>query len=254
MKILVTVKRVVDYNVKIRVKADGSGVELANVKMSINPFDEISVEEALRLKEAGKAEEVVVVSVGPAKAEETLRTALAMGADRAILVETEDQVEPLAVAKIVKGVAEAEQPGLIIVGKQAIDDDSNQTGQMLSALLGWAQGTFASKVEIGDGKAPEGTARVTREVDGGLQTIDIKLPAVVTTDLRLNEPRYASLPNIMKAKKKPLDKKTPADFGVDTAARLKVLKTEEPSGRKAGIKVKSVAELVEKLKTEAGVL
>ncbi|USJ27099.1 electron transfer flavoprotein subunit beta/FixA family protein [Ensifer adhaerens] len=254
MKILVTVKRVVDYNVKIRVKADGSGVELANVKMSMNPFDEISVEEALRLKEAGKAEEVVVVSVGPAKAEETLRTALAMGADRAILVETEDQVEPLAVAKIVKGVAEAEQPGLIIVGKQAIDDDSNQTGQMLSALLGWAQGTFASKVEIGDGKAPECTARVTREVDGGLQTIDIKLPAVVTTDLRLNEPRYASLPNIMKAKKKPLDKKSPADFGVDTAARLKVLKTEEPSGRKAGIKVKSVAELVEKLKTEAGVL
>jgi electron transfer flavoprotein beta subunit len=254
MKILVTVKRVVDYNVKIRVKADGSGVELANVKMSMNPFDEISVEEALRLKEAGKADEVVVVSVGPAKAEETLRTALAMGADRAILVETEDQIEPLAVAKIVKGVAEAEQPGLIIVGKQAIDDDSNQTGQMLSALLGWAQGTFASKVEIGDGKAPEGTARVTREVDGGLQTIDIKLPAVVTTDLRLNEPRYASLPNIMKAKKKPLDKKSPADFGVDTSPRLKVLKTEEPSGRKAGIKVKSVAELVEKLKTEAGVL
>ncbi|OMQ40162.1 electron transfer flavoprotein subunit beta/FixA family protein [Ensifer sp. 1H6] len=254
MKILVTVKRVVDYNVKIRVKADGSGVELANVKMSMNPFDEISVEEALRLKEAGKADEVVVVSVGPAKAEETLRTALAMGADRAILVETDDQVEPLTVAKIVKGVAEAEQPGLIIVGKQAIDDDSNQTGQMLSALLGWAQGTFASKVEIGDGKAPEGTATVTREVDGGLQTIDIKLPAVVTTDLRLNEPRYASLPNIMKAKKKPLDKKTPADFGVDTTARLKVLKTEEPEGRKAGIKVKSVAELVEKLKTEAGVL
>ncbi|CAN7579369.1 electron transfer flavoprotein subunit beta [Ensifer sp. NM-2] len=254
MKILVTVKRVVDYNVKIRVKADGSGVELANVKMSMNPFDEISVEEALRLKEAGKADEVVVVSVGPAKAEETLRTALAMGADRAILVETDDQVEPLTVAKIVKGVAEAEQPGLIIVGKQAIDDDSNQTGQMLSALLGWAQGTFASKVEIGDGKAPEGTARVTREVDGGLQTIDIKLPAVVTTDLRLNEPRYASLPNIMKAKKKPLNKKTPADFGVDTTARLKVLKTEEPEGRKAGIKVKSVAELVEKLKTEAGVL
>ncbi|KQU83905.1 electron transfer flavoprotein subunit beta, partial [Ensifer sp. Root31] len=243
MKILVTVKRVVDYNVKIRVKADGSGVELTNVKMSMNPFDEISVEEALRLKEAGKADEVVVVSVGPAKAEETLRTALAMGADRAILVETDDEVEPLTVAKLVKGVAEAEQPGLIIVGKQAIDDDSNQTGQMLSALLGWAQGTFASKVEIGDGKAPEGIARVTREVDGGLQTIDIKLPAVVTTDLRLNEPRYASLPNIMKAKKKPLDKKTPADFGVDTTARLKVLKTEEPEGRKAGIKVKSVAEL-----------
>nr|WP_316656485.1 electron transfer flavoprotein subunit beta/FixA family protein [uncultured Gellertiella sp.] len=249
MKILVPVKRVVDYNVKIRVKPDGSGVELANVKMSMNPFDEISVEEALRLKEAGKAEEVVVVSIGPGKAEETLRTALAMGADRAILVETDDTVEPLAVAKILKGVAEAEQPGLIIVGKQAIDDDANQTGQMLSALLGWAQGTFASKVVLGDGKAT-----VTREVDGGLQTIEIKLPAVVTTDLRLNEPRYASLPNIMKAKKKPLDKKTPADFGVSTAARLKVLKTEEPSGRKAGVKVKSVAELVEKLKTEAGVL
>ncbi|KQV36586.1 electron transfer flavoprotein subunit beta/FixA family protein [Rhizobium sp. Root1204] len=249
MKVLVTVKRVVDYNVKIRVKPDGTGIELANVKMSMNPFDEISVEEALRLKEAGKVEEVVVVSVGPAKAEETLRTALAMGADRAILVETDDAVEPLAVAKIIKGVAEAEQPGLIIVGKQAIDDDSNQTGQMLSALLGWAQGTFASKIELGDGKAA-----VTREVDGGLQTIEIKLPAVVTTDLRLNEPRYASLPNIMKAKKKPLDKKSPADFGVDTAPRLKVLKTEEPSGRKAGIKVKTVAELVDKLKNEAGVL
>ncbi|KQV29042.1 electron transfer flavoprotein subunit beta [Rhizobium sp. Root73] len=249
MKVLVTVKRVVDYNVKIRVKPDGTGVELANVKMSMNPFDEISVEEALRLKEAGKVEEVVVVSVGPAKAEETLRTALAMGADRAILVETDDAVEPLAVAKIIKGVAEAEQPGLVIVGKQAIDDDSNQTGQMLSALLGWAQGTFASKIELGDGKAA-----VTREVDGGLQTIEIKLPAVVTTDLRLNEPRYASLPNIMKAKKKPLDKKSPADFGVDTAPRLKVLKTEEPSGRKAGIKVKTVAELVDKLKNEAGVL
>ncbi|URK86370.1 electron transfer flavoprotein subunit beta/FixA family protein (plasmid) [Rhizobium sp. RCAM05350] len=249
MKVLVTVKRVVDYNVKIRVKPDGTGVELANVKMSMNPFDEISVEEALRLKEAGKASEVVVVSVGPAKAEETLRTALAMGADRAILVETDDAVEPLAVAKIIRGVAEAEQPGLIIVGKQAIDDDLNQAGQMLSALLGWAQGTFASKIEIGDGKAA-----VTREVDGGLQTIEITLPAVVTTDLRLNEPRYASLPNIMKAKKKPLDKKTPADFGVDTTARLKVLKTEEPGGRKAGIKVKTVAELVDKLKNEAGVL
>lgn len=249
MKLLVPIKRVVDYNVKIRVKADGSGVELANVKMSMNPFDEISVEEALRLKEAGKASEVVVVSIGPAKAEETLRTALAMGADRAVLVETEDQVEPLAVAKILKGVAEAEAPGLIIVGKQAIDDDSNQTGQMLSALLGWAQATFASKVEIGDG-----SAQVTREVDGGLQTIEVKLPAVVTTDLRLNEPRYASLPNIMKAKKKPLGKKAPSDFGVDTSPRLKVLKTEEPSGRKAGVKVKSVAELVDKLKNEAGVL
>ncbi|NTF52984.1 electron transfer flavoprotein subunit beta/FixA family protein [Agrobacterium rhizogenes] len=249
MKILVPVKRVVDYNVKIRVKPDGTGVELANVKMSMNPFDEISVEEALRLKEAGKAEEVIVVSIGPAKAEETLRTALAMGADRAILVETDDAVEPLAVAKILKGLADAEQPGLIIVGKQAIDDDSNQTGQMLAALLGSAQATFASKIEIGDGKAT-----VTREVDGGLQTIEIKLPAVVTTDLRLNEPRYASLPNIMKAKKKPLDKKSPADFGVSTEPRLKVLKTEEPGGRKAGIKVGSVAELVEKLKTEAGVL
>ncbi|ANM27588.1 electron transport flavoprotein subunit beta 3 (plasmid) [Rhizobium sp. N941] len=249
MKILVPVKRVVDYNVKIRVKPDGSGVELVNVKMSMNPFDEISVEEALRLKEAGKAEEVVVVSIGPAKAEETLRTALAMGADRAILVETDDQVEPLAVAKILKGVADAEQPGLVIVGKQAIDDDSNQTGQMLAALLGSAQATFASKIEIGDGKAT-----VTREVDGGLQTIEIKLPAVITSDLRLNEPRYASLPNIMKAKKKPLDKKSPADFGVSTTPRLKVLKTEEPSGRKAGVKVKSVTELVDKLKNEAGVL
>ncbi|MBR0554262.1 electron transfer flavoprotein subunit beta/FixA family protein [Ciceribacter sp. L1K23] len=249
MKVLVTVKRVVDYNVKIRVKPDGSGVELANVKMSMNPFDEISVEEALRLKEAGKAEEVVVVSIGPAKAEETLRTALAMGADRAILVETEDAVEPLAVAKILKGVVEAEQPGLVITGKQAIDDDSNQTGQMLAALLGWGQATFASKLEIKDGSAD-----VTREVDGGLQTVNVKLPALVTTDLRLNEPRYASLPNIMKAKKKPLDKKSPADFGVDTAARLKVIKTEEPGGRKAGVKVKTVAELVDKLKTEAGVL
>ncbi|QCL98235.1 electron transfer flavoprotein subunit beta/FixA family protein [Agrobacterium tumefaciens] len=249
MKILVPVKRVVDYNVKIRVKPDGSGVDLANVKMSMNPFDEISIEEALRLKEAGEAEEVVVVSIGPAKAEETLRTALAMGADRAVLVETDDPVEPLAVAKILKGVTDAEAPGLVIVGKQAIDDDSNQTGQMLSALLGWAQATFASKVDIGSG-----SAQVTREVDGGLQTIEVKLPAVVTTDLRLNEPRYASLPNIMKAKKKPLDKKSPADFGVDTSPRLNVLKTEEPSGRKAGVKVKSVAELVEKLKTEAGVL
>jgi electron transfer flavoprotein beta subunit len=249
MKILVPVKRVVDYNVKIRVKPDGSGVDLANVKMSMNPFDEISVEEALRLKEAGKAEEVIVVSIGPAKAEETLRTALAMGADRAILVETDDAVEPLTVAKILKGVADAEQPGLVIVGKQAIDDDSNQTGQMLAALLGSAQATFASKVEI-DGNS----ATVTREIDGGLQTIKVKLPAVVTTDLRLNEPRYATLPNIMKAKKKPLDKKSPADFGVSTAPRLKVLKTEEPSGRKAGVKVKSVAELVDKLKNEAGVL
>jgi len=249
MKVLVTVKRVVDYNVKIRVKADGTGVELANVKMSMNPFDQISVEEALRLKETGKAEEVVVVSVGSAKSEETLRTALAMGADRAILVETDQEiVEPLAVAKLVKSVVENEQPGLVIVGKQAIDDDANQTGQMLSALLQWPQATFASKVEIkGD------NADITREVDGGLQTINVRLPAVVTSDLRLNEPRYASLPNIMKAKKKPLEKKTPADFGVDIAPRLKVLKTEEPEGRKAGIKVKSVAELVSSLKT-AGVI
>ncbi|MBY3156465.1 electron transfer flavoprotein subunit beta/FixA family protein [Rhizobium laguerreae] len=249
MKILVPVKRVVDYNVKIRVKPDGTGVELTNVKMSMNPFDEISVEEALRLKEAGKCEEVVVVSIGPAKAEETLRTALAMGADRAILIETDDQIEPLTVAKILKAVADAEQPGLIISGKQAIDDDSNQTGQMLAALMRIAQATFASKIEIGDGKAT-----VTREVDGGLQTIEITLPAVVTTDLRLNEPRYASLPNIMKAKKKPLDKKAPSDFGISTTPRLKVLKTEEPSGRKAGVKVKSVAELIDKLKNEAGVL
>ena len=214
MKILVPVKRVVDYNVKIRVKADGSGVELANVKMSMNPFDEIAVEEALRQKEAGKATEVIVVSIGPAQAAETLRTALAMGADRGILVKTDGIVEPLAVAKILKGVVEAEeQPGLVILGKQAIDDDCNQTGQMLAALLGWGQGTFASKVEIGDGKVD-----VTREVDGGLQTVSLKLPAIVTTDLRLNEPRYASLPNIMKAKKKPIDEKTPADYGVDVDA------------------------------------
>jgi electron transfer flavoprotein beta subunit len=216
--------------------------------MSMNPFDEISVEEALRLKEAGKAEEVVVVSIGPAKAEETLRTALAMGADRAILIETDETVEPLAVAKLLKGVVDAETPDLVILGKQAIDDDSNQTGQMLAALLGWGQGTFASKVEIADS-----SVAVTREVDGGLQTVSLKLPAIVTTDLRLNEPRYASLPNIMKAKKKPLDKKTPTDLGVDIAPRLKVLKTEEPAGRKAGVKVGSVAELVSKLKAD-GVL
>jgi len=249
MKILVPVKRVVDYNVKIRVKPDGTGVELANVKMSMNPFDEIAVEEALRLKEAGKAEEVVAVSIGPAKAEETLRTALAMGADRAILIATDETVEPLAVAKLLKKVAEEEAPQLVILGKQAIDDDSNQTGQMLAALLGWSQATFASKLELGDGEA-----KVTREIDGGLQTISVKLPAIVTTDLRLNEPRYASLPNIMKAKKKPLDKKTPADYGVDCARRLEVLKTEEPPTRKAGIKVASAAELVDKLKNEAGVL
>ena len=248
MKILVPVKRVIDYNVKPRVKADGSGVDLANVKMSMNPFDEIAVEEAIRIKEAGKAEEVVVVSIGPAKAEETLRTALAMGADRAILVETDDQVEPLAVAKILKGVADAEQPGLIIVGKQAIDDDSNQTGQMLAALLGTAQATFASKIEIGDG-----SAKVTREVDGGLQTIEVKLPAVVTSDLRLNEPRYASLPNIMKAKKKPLDEKTPEDYGVGVANRLEIVKTVEPEARAAGEIVPDVDTLVTKLK-EKGVV
>ena len=249
MKVLVAVKRVVDYNVKIRVKSDGSGVELTNVKMSMNPFDEIAVEEALKLKEAGKVSEVVVVSIGPAQAQETLRTALAMGADRAILVKTDDAVEPLAVAKILKGVVAAEEPKLVILGKQAIDDDANQTGQMLSALLGWAQATFASEVQLSDA-----SANVTREVDGGLQTIEVKLPAIVTTDLRLNQPRYASLPNIMKAKKKPLDEKVPADYGVDTAPRLKILKTEEPSGRKAGVKVASVAELVDKLKNEAGVL
>jgi len=249
LKVLVPVKRVIDANVKPRVKADGSGVDLANIKMAMNPFDEIAVEEAIRQKEAGKVSEIVVVSIGVQQAQETLRTALAMGADRAILVKTDETVEPLDVAKILKGVADAEQPGLIILGKQAIDDDSNQTGQMLAALLGWAQGTFASKLEIG-----EGQAKVTREVDGGLQVVDVKLPAIVTTDLRLNEPRYASLPNIMKAKKKPLDEKAPADFGVEVKARLKVLKTEEPAGRKAGIKVGSVAELVDKLKNEAGVL
>ncbi|MDP2409731.1 MAG: electron transfer flavoprotein subunit beta/FixA family protein [Pseudolabrys sp.] len=249
MKILVPVKRVVDYNVKIRVKPDGSGVELANIKMSMNPFDEIAVEEAIRLKEAGKATEIVAVSIGPAQASETIRTALAMGADRGILVKSEGTVEPLAVAKILKAIVEAEQPGLVILGKQAIDDDSNQTGQMLAALLGWSQGTFASKIVIdGDSVA------VTREVDGGLQTVKLKAPAIVTTDLRLNEPRYASLPNIMKAKKKPIDEKSPADYGVDTAPRLQVLKTTEPPGRKSGVKVASVAELVDKLKNEAGIL
>src|SRR6187399_1815643 len=249
MKIFVPVKRVIDFNVKIRVKSDGSGVELANIKMSMNPFDEIAVEEAIRLKEAGKATEIIAVSIGPAQASETIRTALAMGADRGILVKSDTVVEPLAVAKILKGVVEAEQPGLVILGKQAIDDDCNQTGQMLAALLGWAQGTFASKIVLEGDKA-----KVTREVDGGLQTVELKMPAIVTTDLRLNQPRYASLPNIMKAKKKPLDEKTPADFGADVKPRLKVLKTEEPSGRKAGVKVKSVAELVDKLRNEAGVL
>lgn len=249
MKILVPVKRVVDYNVNIRVKADGSGVELANVKMSMNPFDEIAVEEALRLKEAGKAEEVIAVSIGPQQAQETIRTALAMGADRGILVKTDDQVEPLSVAKILKGVVEAEGPILVILGKQAIDDDANQTGQMLSALLGWSQATFASKIEIN-----ADNANVTREVDGGLQTIEVSLPTIVTTDLRLNEPRYASLPNIMKAKKKQIDEKTPADFGVDTKPRVKILSTVEPQGRKAGVIVANVTELVDRLKNEAGVL
>ena len=249
MKVLVAVKRVVDYNVKIRVKADGSGVELANVKMSMNPFDEIGVEEAVRLKEAGKATEVVAVSIGPAQAQETLRTALAMGADRAILVKHDAYVEPLGVAKILKGVVEAEKPDIVILGKQAIDDDCNQTGQMLAALLGWAQATACSKLEPGAGEAT-----ITREIDGGLQTVELKLPAIVTTDLRLNEPRYASLPNIMKAKKKPIDEKTPADYGVDVTPRLKVLTTAEPAGRKAGVKVGSVADLVAKLKNEAGVL
>ena len=248
MKILVPVKRVVDYNVKIRVKADGSGVELANVKMSMNPFDEIAVEEALRLKEAGKATEVVVVSIGPAQAAETIRTGLAMGADRGILVKVDGTTEPLAVAKLLKKVVEQEAPGLVILGKQAIDDDCNQTGQMLAALLGWPQGTFASKVTVGDGSVD-----VTREVDGGLQTVALKLPAIVTTDLRLNEPRYASLPNIMKAKKKPLDETTAETLGVDVTPRLKVLKTAEPAGRSAGVKVANAAELVSKLKT-AGVI
>lgn len=249
MKVLVPVKRVVDYNVKIRVKADGSGVDLANVKMSMNPFDEIAVEEAVRLKESGKADEVIAVSIGPAQAQETLRTALAMGADRAILITVDGPVEPLGVAKLLKGVAEAENPGLVILGKQAIDDDANQTGQMLAALLGWSQATFASNLELGDT-----TAKVTREVDGGLQAIEVTLPAIVTADLRLNEPRYASLPNIMKAKKKPLETKTPDDFGVTVAPRLRVIRVEEPAGRTAGIKVAGVTDLIEKLKAEAGVI
>ena len=243
MKILVPVKRVIDYNVKPRVKADGSGVDLANVKMSMNPFDEIAVEEAIRLKEKGVATEIVAVSIGPAKAQETLRTALAMGADRAILIETDETVEPLAVAKLLAKVAAEEAPGLVILGKQAIDDDANQTGQMLAALTGWGQGTFASKVEVSDG-----TVAVTREVDGGSETVSLKLPAIVTTDLRLNEPRYASLPNIMKAKSKPLAQKKPEEYGVDIAPRLKTLKVAEPLVRTAGIKVADVDELVAKLK------
>ncbi|ULB10664.1 electron transfer flavoprotein subunit beta/FixA family protein [Cereibacter azotoformans] len=253
MKVLVPVKRVIDYNVKVRVKADGSGVDLANVKMSMNPFDEIAVEAAIRLREAGTATEVVVVSIGVKQAQETLRTALAMGADRAILVEAASDVhqdiEPLAVAKILKGVVEAEQPGLVICGKQAIDNDMNATGQMLSALLGWSQATFASDLAI-EGDA----AIVTREVDGGMQTIRVTMPTIVTVDLRMNEPRYASLPNIMKAKKKPLEEKSAADFGVDVTPRLSVVKTSEPAGRKAGVKVGSVDELIVKLKDEAGVI
>ncbi|MEM8740998.1 MAG: electron transfer flavoprotein subunit beta/FixA family protein [Pseudomonadota bacterium] len=252
MKVLVPVKRVIDYNVKVRVKGDGTGVDLANVKMSMNPFDEIAVEEAIRLKEAGTASEVVAVSIGVKQAQETLRTALAMGADRAILVVATDDVhtdiEPLSVAKVLAKIVAAEEPGLVLMGKQAIDNDMNATGQMLAALMGWSQGTFASEVTI-EGDA----ANITREVDGGLQTIKISLPAIVTVDLRLNEPRYASLPNIMKAKKKPMDEKTPADYGVDVAPRLTVVKTVEPEGRQAGIKVESVDELVGKLK-EAGVI
>ncbi len=249
MRILVPVKRVVDYNVKIRIKPDGSGVDTANVKMSMNPFDEIAVEEAIRLREAGKATEIVVASIGPQKAQETLRTALAMGADRAILVKTDIAVEPLTVAKILQKIAEKEQPQLIILGKQAIDDDANQTGQILAGLLGWPQGTFASEVSPEDGQL-----KVTREIDGGLQTLMLKLPAIITTDLRLNEPRYASLPNIMKAKSKPLVEMDPAEFGFELEPRIKVLKTLEPGARKAGVKVHSVAELVGKLRDEAGVL
>ena len=248
MKVLVPVKRVVDYNVKVRVKADQSGVDLANVKMSMNPFDEIAVEEAVRLKEKGKVTEVVAVSIGPQQASETLRTALAMGADRGLLVKADGPVEPLAVAKILKAIVDAEKPDLVIAGKQAIDDDSNQVGQMLAALLGWGQGTFAHSLEL-DGAS----AKIAREIDGGLQTVTVKLPAVMTTDLRLNQPRYASLPNIMKAKKKPIAEKTPADYGVDTAPRLKVLKVSEPPRRGAGVKVASVAELLDRLK-DAGVM
>ena len=253
MKVLVPVKRVIDYNVKVRVKADGSGVDLANVKMSMNPFDEIAVEEAIRLKEAGKVEEIVVVSIGVKQSQETLRTALAMGADRAILIvaaeDVHTDIEPLAVAKLLKAVIDEEQPGLVLAGKQAIDNDMNATGQMLSALLGWSQATYASELEI-DGDS----ATITREVDGGLQTIKVKMPAIVTVDLRLNEPRYASLPNIMKAKRKPMDEKTPADYGVDVTPRLTILGTVEPSSRSAGVMVADVAELIAKLKDEAGVL
>jgi len=248
MKVLVPVKRVIDYNVKVRVKADQSGVDLANVKMSMNPFDEIAVEEAVRLKEKGKAKEVVVLSIGPGQASETIRTALAMGADRGILIKTDQTVEPLAVAKILKAVVEAEKPDFVITGKQAIDDDANQVGQMLAALLDWPQATFAHSLELGDG-----SAKVSREIDGGLQTIEVKLPAVMTTDLRLNEPRYASLPNIMKAKKKPIDEKSAGDLGVDITPRFKVLKVSEPPKRGGGMKVASVGELLDKLKAD-GVL
>ncbi|WP_319774640.1 electron transfer flavoprotein subunit beta/FixA family protein [Breoghania sp.] len=249
MKVLVPVKRVIDYNVKVRVKPDGSGVDLANVKMSMNPFDEIAVEEAIRLKEAGKVSEIVIASIGPQQAQETIRTGLAMGGDRGILVKVDEAVEPLAVAKILKAIVEEEKPELVILGKQAIDDDSNQTGQMLAALLGWAQGAFASEVELGDG-----SLQVTREIDGGLQTVKLSLPAIVTADLRLNEPRYASLPNIMKAKKKPIEEKAAGDYGVDITPRLTVVATNEPPARQAGVKVADVAELVSKLKNEAGVL
>ena len=249
MKILVPVKRVIDSNVKVRVKSDGGGVDLANVKMAMNPFDEIAVEEAVRIKERGEAEEVIAISIGSAKAQDTLRTALAMGADRAILVKTDATVEPLSVAKILKSVAEKESPDLVIMGKQAIDDDCNQTGQMLAGLLGWPQGTFASKIEFAGDKV-----KVTREVDGGLETLTLSRPAVITTDLRLNEPRYASLPNIMKAKKKPIDETTPETLGVEIQPRLKVISVGEPKGRQAGVKVDNAADLVEKLKTEAGVL
>jgi len=249
MKVFVAVKRVIDYNVKVRVKADGTGVETANVKMSMNPFDEIGVEEALRLREAGKAEEVVAVGLGPRQCQETIRTALAMGADRGIHVNTDAELQPLAVAKLLTAVIEEERPGLVILGKQAIDDDSNQTGQMTAALLGWPQATFASRLDVGDG-----SARVTREVDGGLETVDVRMPCVVTTDLRLNEPRYASLPNIMKAKKKTIDEKTPEELGVDVSPRLETLKVIEPPGREAGIRVESVAELVGRLRDDAGVI
>ena len=249
MKVLVPIKRVVDYNVKIRVKSDNSGVELSNVKMSMNPFDEIAVEEAIKLKESGTVSEIVVMSIGPQQSQETIRTALAMGADRGVLIKTDELVEPLNVAKLIKALSDEESPDLIILGKQAIDDDSNQTGQMLAALLGWSQGTFASELKINGDKAS-----VTREIDGGLQTLEIKLPSIITTDLRLNEPRYASLPNIMKAKKKPIDEKLPEDYGVEISPMLEILKVSEPAQREAGIKVETVEELVDKLKNEAGVI